>query len=74
MKHGGESIGKSKFRTVALPQALIDRISKFVGDDESGFGYSTIPEFIKEAVRIRLEEVEMREAELKRIKKELQTD
>jgi Arc/MetJ-type ribon-helix-helix transcriptional regulator len=71
MKHGGESIGKNKFRTVALPQALIDRISQFVGDDESGFGYSTIPEFIKEAVRIRLDELEQKNQLLKKLKKEL---
>lgn len=69
-RHDGKSIGRENFRTLALPRSLIERVQKIVGK-ENGHDYSTVPEFVKEAIRIRLEEVEMREIELKRLKEEL---
>ena len=70
-KHEGKSIGRKKFRTIALPKSLIDRIVELVGDEENGHGYATVPEFVKEAIRMRLEELELKDLELKRIKEQL---
>lgn len=70
-KHEGKSIGRKKFRTIALPESLIDRIVELVGDEENGHGYATVPEFVKEAIRMRLEELELKDLELKRIKEQL---
>jgi len=70
-KHEGKSIGRKNFRTIALPKSLIDRIVELVGDEENGHGYATVPEFVKEAIRMRLEELELKDLELKRIKEQL---
>jgi Arc/MetJ-type ribon-helix-helix transcriptional regulator len=70
-KHEGKSIGRKKFRTIALPESLIVRIVELVGDEENGHGYATVPEFVKEAIRMRLEELELKDLELKRIKEQL---
>lgn len=45
-----------KWKTVQLPEDLLDRVDKVVKHE--GLGYSSRAEFIKEAVRLRLEEVE----------------
>ena len=43
------------FQTVALKKPLVDRIKKVI---KAGIGYRSINEFVAEAVRLRLEEVE----------------
>ena len=45
-----------KWKTVQLPEDLLERVDKVVG--QGSIGYSSRAEFIKEAVRLRLEEVE----------------
>ena len=45
-----------KWKTVQLPEDLLDRVDKVV--KQESLGYSSRAEFIKEAVRLRLEEVE----------------
>ena len=45
-----------KWKTVQLPEHLLDRVDEVVKHE--GLGYSSRAEFIKEAVRLRLEEVE----------------
>jgi len=73
-KHEGKSIGRKKFRTIALPESLIDRIVELVGDEENGHGYATVPEFVKEAIRMRLDEIEEKVVQLERIKKALEKE
>lgn len=46
----------SRWKTVQLPEELLNRVDKLVSVKE--LGYTSRSEFIKEAVRLRLEEVE----------------
>jgi len=45
-----------RWKTVQLPEELLNRVDKLVNVKE--LGYTSRSEFIKEAVRLRLEEVE----------------
>jgi len=45
-----------KWKTVQLPEDLLDRVDKTV--KQESLGYSSRAEFIKESVRLRLEQVE----------------
>ena len=45
-----------KWKTVQLPEDLLNRVDKAV--KEESLGYSSRAEFIKEAVRLRLEQLE----------------
>jgi Arc/MetJ-type ribon-helix-helix transcriptional regulator len=56
------------YRSTALPEDLVQRIDKVV---ESNIGYISIIDFVKEAIRMRLDEVEQKVIELERIKKQL---
>jgi len=47
-----------KWKTVQLPEALLDKVDEIVRVEE--LGYASRGEFIREAVRLRLEEVEKR--------------
>jgi Arc/MetJ-type ribon-helix-helix transcriptional regulator len=44
---------RTPVRTVSIPADLLDRVEAFVG--KAGLGYSTPTDFIKEAIRLRLE-------------------
>ena len=46
------------YRHISLPRELVDRIEKLV--KEGRYGYRTVTEFVKDAVRRRLEELEKR--------------
>jgi len=45
-----------KWKTVQLPEDLLDRVDKTV--KQESLGYSSRAEFINEAVRLRLEQLE----------------
>jgi len=45
-----------KWKTVQLPEDLLDRVDEAV--KQESLGYSSRAEFIKEAVRLRLEQLE----------------
>jgi metal-responsive CopG/Arc/MetJ family transcriptional regulator len=47
--------GRGKFVSVSIPEELIKEIDKLL--EKSRLGYESRPEFIKEAVRRRLEEL-----------------
>ena len=49
-------MGRQRWKTVQLPEELLRRVDEIVGHPE--FGYSSRSEFIKDAVRHRLEELE----------------
>lgn len=45
-----------KWKTVQLPEPLLDKVDEIIRIEE--LGYASRGEFIREAVRLRLEEVE----------------
>jgi len=45
-----------KWKTVQLPEALLDKVDEIVRIED--LGYASRGEFIREAVRLRLEQVE----------------
>lgn len=47
--------GRGRYVSVSIPEELIKEIDKVL--EKSKFGYESRPEFIKEAVRRRLEEL-----------------
>jgi metal-responsive CopG/Arc/MetJ family transcriptional regulator len=47
--------GRGRYVSVSIPEELIKEIDKIL--EKSKFGYESRPEFIKEAVRRRLEEL-----------------
>ena len=47
--------GRGKFISVSIPESLIAEIDKIL--EKEKLGYESRPEFIKEAVRKRLEEL-----------------
>jgi len=47
---------KKGWKTVQLPEELLDRVDGLIGRPE--LGYTSRSEFIKEAVRLRAEELE----------------
>jgi metal-responsive CopG/Arc/MetJ family transcriptional regulator len=49
-----------KWKTVQLPEDLLNRVDKTV--KQENLGYSSRADFIKEAVRLRLEQVEKSQA------------
>ncbi len=44
---------RTPVRTVSIPADLLDRVEVFI--EKAGLGYSTPTDFIKEAIRLRLE-------------------
>ena len=59
------------YRKVSIPEEFWKRIENIVNKHPE-YGYSSVAEFVKEAVRRRLDEIErdIREKSLARIKKE----
>jgi len=57
---------RPRWKTIQLPEELLDRVDEIVGKPE--LGYTSRSEFIKEAVRLRVEALEnrLREKERKR--------
>ena len=51
---------KPKHVSVSIPRDLIERIDKII--ESFRYGYDSRPEFIKEAIRRRLEEIYREEA------------
>lgn len=49
-------MSRQRWRTVQLPEELLRRVDEIVSHPE--FGYTSRSEFIKDAVRRRLEELE----------------
>ena len=47
--------GRGKFISVSIPESLVQEIDKIL--EKEKLGYESRPEFIKEAVRKRLEEL-----------------
>ena len=54
----------SEYTTISVPNDLIERIDKII--KEGAWGYKTPTEFIKDAIRIHLRELE-REAEQEKV-------
>lgn len=46
---------KTGYKQVALPVELVDRIGQYI-NDHTEQGYMSIPEFVREAVRMHLKE------------------
>jgi len=46
---------KTSYRSLRIPETLVSKIEKVIEDEE--LGYSSISEFVKDAVRRRLEEI-----------------
>lgn len=59
------------YKSTALPEDLIERIETVV---KANVGYISVIDFIKEAVRMRLDELEQKNQLLKKLKKELMED
>jgi metal-responsive CopG/Arc/MetJ family transcriptional regulator len=55
-----------RWKTVQLPEALLNKVDEIVRVEE--LGYASRGEFIREAVRLRLEQVE------KKLQKKMKTD
>lgn len=47
-------MNSASWETVKLPKELIEKIAKIYKD----FGYASVPEFIRDAIRRRLEELD----------------
>ncbi len=67
-KHEGEKT----YQGISLPLELVTRIEMLIADN--ALGYNSRTEFIKEAVRFRLDELEQKNQLLKKLKKELMED
>ncbi len=59
------------YKSTALPEDLIERIETVV---KANVGYISVIDFIKEAVRMRLDEIEEKVVQLERIKKALEKE
>ncbi len=59
------------YKSTALPEDLIERIETVV---KANVGYISVIDFIKEAVRFRLDEIEEKVVQLERIKKALEKE
>lgn len=55
-----------------MPLELVTRIEMLIADN--ALGYNSRTEFIKEAVRMRLDEIEEKVVQLERIKKALEKE
>lgn len=64
----GQNMPPRGYKSTALPEDLINRVEVVVA---SNIGYISVIDFIKEAIRMRLDEVEQKVIELERIKKQL---
>jgi len=53
---------KRKWRTIQLPEDLLEQVDKMVSTP--GLGYTSRTEYIKEAVRLRIQDIEKHKAEL----------
>ena len=51
----GIVMSKTEYTNISLPDSLMDDVRLIVEDDL--YGYSSISEFVKDAVRRRLEEI-----------------
>ncbi len=49
-------MSRKRYRTVALPEELYEKVEEIVRRGK--LGYSSVSEFVKDAVRRRLEEIE----------------
>ena len=49
------AVKPGKWKTVMLPEGLIKSVDEVISTD--GFGYTSRSEFIKEAVRLRIQEI-----------------
>ena len=67
-KHEGEKT----YQGISLPLELVTRIEMLIADN--ALGYNSRTEFIKEAVRMRLDEIEEKVVQLERIKKALEKE
>ena len=47
----------SEYRTIALPKEIVEVISKLI-EEHPELGYRSVPEFVKECIRRRLEDFE----------------
>lgn len=59
------------YKSTALPEDLIERIETVV---KANVGYISVIDFIKEAVRMRLDEIKEKVVQLERIKKALEKE
>ena len=64
--------GKKDYQGISLPFDLINRIDLLISDGT--LGYNSRTEFIKEAVRIRLDDLEEKNKVLQKLKKELMAE
>lgn len=48
----------SKYSDLKIPRELIDLVKRFI-EENPEYGYTSVPEFVKEAVRLRLEELSL---------------
>ena len=48
---------RKRYRTVAIPEDLYEKCEKIVRD--GNLGYTSVSEFVKEAIRKRLEELKV---------------
>ena len=55
-----------KFKGVSLPKELVDEISKTI-EERKELGYASVAEFIKEAVREKLDQIKLRSSEFRKI-------
>lgn len=49
-------MAKIGYRSLRIPENLVAKIEKMIGKEERG--YASISEFVKDAIRRRLEEIE----------------
>jgi Arc/MetJ-type ribon-helix-helix transcriptional regulator len=61
--------GKKAYHGITLPFDLINRIDALISN--GNLGYQSRAEFIREAVRTRLDQLEDKDRDLKRLKQEL---
>ena len=56
---GRNGMDDNKWTNIPLPKELVNRVKEIL--EASELGYSSVSEFVREAVRIRLREVEKEE-------------
>lgn len=57
---------KTGFKQVALPAELVDHIGQYI-NEHTEQGYMSIPEFVREAVRMHLKESQTDTSSVKKI-------
>ena len=53
---GRNGMGDDKWTNIPLPKELVNRVKEVL--ESGGLGYSSVSEFVREAVRIRISEIE----------------